>query len=103
MQAFAHTTKGAIGNSANTHSVPDGEVVLAGFPLPWWVLGCSARPRSAHGACADAPAVLRAAALAQGRGEPQAVWVVLASLPPIASLGRVPLPGGELVCTRAPA
>ena len=104
MQPFAHTGKAAIGNSVNAGSVPDGDVVLAGFPLPWWVLGCRAGPSSAHAVCPDTPAVLQGALLDQGQGEPQAVCNVLASLPPTASLGKVPLPGGELVCTctRAP-
>ena len=69
------------------------------FPCPGGCLGAELGPSSAHAVCPDTPAVLQAALLDQGQGELQAVCNVLASLPPTASLGKVPLPGGELVCT----
>lgn len=84
-----------------TRLVPFLMVTLSSqvFPCPGGCLDAELGPPSAHAVCPDALVVLWAAALAQGQGEPQAVCNVLASLPPIASLGRVLLPGGELVCT----
>lgn len=86
--------KAAIGNSATAGSVPDGDIVLAGFPLPWWVLALSS----------GSPLPMRLSRCCRGcsRG---LVPGRAANAAQRASLGRAPVPDAERVRTRrrAPA